>query len=159
MIIRRFCEDDLEEMIGIWNEIVEEGIAFPQEDILDSKSGKDFFSSQTYTGVAILNEKVVGLYILHPNNVGRCSHIANASYAVSNDMRGKHIGKNLVLDSIEMARKKGFLILQYNAVVESNHAARHLYEKLGFKQLGTIPKGFRTKDNSFENICPYYIEL
>ena len=159
MIIRRFCEDDLEEMIGIWNEIVEEGIAFPQEDILDSKSGKDFFSSQTYTGVAILNEKVVGLYILHPNNVGRCSHIANASYAVSNDMRGKHIGKNLVLDSIEMARKKGFLILQYNAVVESNHAARHLYEKLGFKQLGNIPKGFRTKDNSFENICPYYIEL
>ncbi|MBQ6630211.1 MAG: hypothetical protein IJH65_15525 [Methanobrevibacter sp.] len=55
MIIRQFCEDDLEEMIGIWNEIVEEGIAFPQEDILDSKSGKDFFSSQTYTGVAILN--------------------------------------------------------------------------------------------------------
>ncbi|MBQ6630210.1 MAG: hypothetical protein IJH65_15520 [Methanobrevibacter sp.] len=60
---------------------------------------------------------------------------------------------------LKWQEKKGFLILQYNAVFESNHAARHLYEKLGFKQLGTIPKGFRTKDNSFENICPYYIEL
>ncbi|MBQ2654462.1 MAG: GNAT family N-acetyltransferase [Methanobrevibacter sp.] len=159
MNIREFHENDLKEMIDIWNEIVEEGNAFPQENILNLESGKDFFSSQTYTGVAILNERVVGLYILHPNNVGRCSHIANASYAVSSEMRGKHIGKNLVLDSIEVARDKGFLILQYNAVVETNHAARHLYEKLGFKQLGVIPKGFRAKNNNFENICSYYIEL
>lgn len=159
MNIREFRESDLEEMIMIWNDIVEEGIAFPQEDILNLQSGNDFFSSQTYTGVATINERIVGLYILHPNNVGRCSHIANASYAVSPDMRGKHIGEKLVLDSIEVARKKGFLILQYNAVVETNHAARHLYEKLGFKQLGTIPKGFKVNDNHFENICPYYIEL
>ena len=60
---------------------------------------------------------------------------------------------------MEVAKAEGFLILQYNAVVETNLAARHLYEKLGFKQLGVIPKGFRTKDNSLENICPYYIEL
>ena len=159
MKIREFCDSDIEEMIEIWNEIVEEGIAFPQEDILNLNTGKDFFSSQTYTGVAILNKKVVGLYILHPNNVGRCSHIANASYAVSSDMRGKHIGEKLVLDSMNVAKDKGFFILQYNAVVETNHAARHLYEKLGFKQLGVIPRGFKTKDNRFENICPYYIEL
>lgn len=146
-------------MIEIWNEIVEDGITFPQEDILNLKSGNDFFSSQTYTGVAVLDEKIVGLYILHPNNVGRCSHIANASYAVSSAMRGKHIGEKLVLDSMEVAKAEGFLILQYNAVVETNLAARHLYEKLGFKQLGVIPKGFRTKDNILENICPYYIEL
>ncbi|MBR0058756.1 MAG: GNAT family N-acetyltransferase [Methanobrevibacter sp.] len=159
MKIREFCDSDVEEMIEIWNEIVEDGIAFPQEDILDLKSGHEFFSSQTYTGVAILDEKIVGLYILHPNNVGRCSHIANASYAVSSDMRGKHIGERLVLDSLKIAKARGFLILQYNAVVETNYAARHLYEKLGFKQLGIIPKGFKTKDNRFENICPYYIEL
>ena len=159
MDIREFCDSDIGEMIEIWNEIVEEGIAFPQEDILNLNSGKDFFSSQTYTGVAILNKKVVGLYILPPNNVGRCGHIANASYAVSSAMRGKHIGEKLVLDSMNVAKDKGFLILQYNAVVETNHAARHLYEKLGFKQLGVIPKGFKTKNNKFENICPYYIEL
>ena len=36
--------------------------------------------------------KIFGLYILHPNNVGRCGHICNASYAVSSDARGRHIG-------------------------------------------------------------------
>ena len=159
MIIREFNLNDLEGMIAIWNEIVEEGIAFPQETLLDSKSGLEFFSSQSYTGICLIDEEIVGLYILHPNNVGRCSHIANASYAVSARHRGKHIGKQLVIDSIKNAKRLGFLILQFNAVVESNMSARHLYEKLGFKQLGTIPKGFRLKNREYANICPYYIEL
>ncbi len=51
------------------------------------------------------------------------------------------------------------MILQFNAVVESNIHARHLYERIGFRQLGVIPKGFRMKDGHYENICPYYIEL
>ena len=65
-------------------------------------------------------------------------------------------GEKLVKDSLKIAEKKGFKILQYNAVVERNHAARHLYEKLGFKQLGVIPGGFRLKNGQYTNICPYY---
>jgi len=103
--------------------------------------------------------KVYGLYILHPNNVGRCGHICNASYAVSSDARGKHIGEQLVKDCLQKGKELGFRVLQFNAVVESNVHARHLYERLGFKQLGTIPGGFRMKDGHYENICPYYREL
>ena len=158
MIIRGFTKDDLPEMISIWNEIVEEGNAFPQEESLTLKTGFAFFNSQSHVGVAFDGE-ILGLYILHPNNVGRCSHIANASYAVSSKARGKHIGQKLVLDSIEKAKELDFLILQFNAVVEDNFSARHLYEKLGFKQLGVIPKGFRLDNDEFANICPYYIEL
>lgn len=146
-------------MINIWNEVVEDGIAFPQEEPLNEKSGAEFFKSQTYTGVADDGGKIVGLYILHPNNVGRCGHICNASYAVSSECRGRHIGEKLVLDCLEKAKAFSFSILQFNAVVESNVRARRLYERLGFKQLGTIPHGFRMKDGSFESICPYYREL
>lgn len=146
-------------MIAIWNEVVEEGIAFPQEELLTEKTGAEFFGSQTWCGVAEENGIVYGLYILHPNNVGRCSHICNASYAVSKASRGKHIGELLVKDCLVHAKKCGYGILQFNAVVESNIHARHLYERLGFVQLGTIPKGFRMKDGHFENICPYYHEL
>ena len=158
MIIRGFTKDDLPEMISIWNEIVEEGNAFPQEEALTLKTGLDFFNSQSHVEVAFDGE-ILGLYILHPNNVGRCSHIANASYAVSSKARGKHIGQKLVLDSIKKAKELDFIILQFNAVVEDNLSARHLYEKLGFKQLGVIPKGFRLDNDEFVNICPYYIEL
>ena len=156
MVIREYTEKDIKQMISIWNEVVEDGIAFPQEDMLEEETGKEFFGSQSYTGVAD-DGNIVGLYILHPNNVGRCGHICNASYAVSSKCRGKHIGEKLVTDCLEKAKELGFRVLQFNAVVESNMHARHLYERLGFVQLGTIPGGFRMKDGHYENICPYCI--
>ena len=159
VIIRKYENGDLPEMTAVWNEVVEEGVAFPQEDALDSASGESFFAAQTYCGVAEKGGKVLGLYILHPNNVGRCGHICNASYAVSSASRGQHIGKKLVLDCIRQAHAEGFKILQFNAVVRTNIHARHLYERIGFKQLGTIPGGFRMKDGKYEDICPYYIEV
>ena len=159
MIVREYKSQDLPEIIRIWNEVVEDGIAFPQEEMLDLDGGAEFFASQSHTGVAEENGKIFGLYILHPNNVGRCGHICNASYAVSSVERGKHIGELLVKDCLENAKRLGFGVLQFNAVVETNIHARHLYERLGFKQLGTIPKGFRMKDGHYENICPYYHEL
>ncbi|MDE6124217.1 MAG: GNAT family N-acetyltransferase, partial [Eubacterium sp.] len=148
VIIREFKKEDVSQMIVIWNEIVAEGNAFPQEELLNEKSGFDFFSSQTYTSVAELENRVVGLYILHPNNVGRCGHICNASYAVDSKCRGQHIGELLVRDCIRQGRIHNFKILQFNAVVESNASARHLYEKLGFIQLGVIKNGFRLKNNT-----------
>ena len=158
--IRRYEAGDLPAMIDIWNEVVEEGVAFPQEEKLTALTGAAFFAEQSYTGVAVDEAgSVVGLYILHPNNVGRCGHICNASYAVSGACRGRHIGEKLVLDCLRMGRELGFRVLQFNAVVESNTHARHLYERLGFTQLGTIPGGFRMKDGHYENICPYYHEL
>ena len=158
-MIREYVPDDLDQMIRIWNEVVEEGVAFPQEEALDPESGAAFFASLSYTGVAEIDGRVLGLYILHPNNIGRCGHICNASYAVSSGARGLHIGEQLVLDCLKKGRELGFRILQFNAVVESNVHARHLYERLGFHQLGTIPGGFRMKDGHYENICPYYHEL
>lgn len=160
MIIRKYEKSDLKQMIVIWNEIVENGTAFPQEELLDNNTGELFFSSQSYCGVAVDDSgSIVGLYILHPNNVGRCSHICNASYAVLSSHRGQHIGEMLVKDCMKKAKETGFMILQFNAVVETNIHARHLYERIGFKQLGIIPKGFRMKDGHYENICPYYIML
>lgn len=156
MEIRAYTQEDLPEMLAIWNEIVEEGIAFPQEEPLTPGSGAAFFASQTYTAVAAENGRICGLYILHPNNVGRCGHICNASYAVSSDMRGLHIGELLVKDCLTQGKAHGFRILQFNAVVESNIHARHLYERLGFTQLGTIEGGFRMKSGEYVSICPYY---
>ncbi len=159
MKVRRYSERDLPEMIRIWNGIVDEGNSFPQEEHLDAAGGREFFASQSFAGVAGDDKRIAGLYILHPNNVGRCGHICNASYGISPEMRGRHIGEMLVSDSIRKARELGFAVMQFNAVVTSNVHARHLYERLGFKTLGTVPKGFRMKDGHYEDICLYYYEL
>ena len=159
--IRKYRETDSIEAMEIWNAIVREGIAFPQDEELTETSADEFFYSQSYTGIAVdcdTNE-IVGLYILHPNNVGRCGHICNTSYAVKEGKHGLHIGEQLVKDSLKTGASLGFRMLQFNAVVATNIHALHLYERLGFTQLGVIPQGFRMKDGHYEDIIPHYIKL
>lgn len=159
--IRAYQSKDAALAAQIWNEVVADGNAFPQDTEMTADAANHFFLEQTYTGIAEDTEthEILGLYILHPNNVGRCGHICNASYAVRKNIRGLHIGEKLVLDCLKMAKEKQFRILQFNAVVATNTHALHLYERIGFKKLGTIPGGFRMPDGTYEDIIPHYYLL
>ena len=159
--IKQLEKSDIKQAIDIWNYVVLDGIAFPQTELLNEETGLEFFNSQSFTGIAYDKNsgEIVGLYILHPNNIGRCGHIANASYAVKKDKRGQQIGELLVKNCLTKAKELGFKILQFNAVVATNTSALKLYKKLGFTQLGVIPKGFLLKDGTYEDIIPHYIEL
>lgn len=160
IMIHKFTTNDIEDAMEIWNKVVEDGVAFPQKSTLEALEGLEFFQKQSYTGIAVNEQgKTVGLYILHPNNVGRCGHICNASYAVHEDMRGQHIGEILVKDCMKKAKELGFQILQLDAVVATNTPALGLYKKLGFTKLGVISKGFLMKDGTYEDIIPHYIAL
>ena len=158
----RACEPaDVPAMTAIWNEVVEDGVAFPQTEPLAADESEAFFASQTFTGVAVDRdtEEVLGLYTLHPNNIGRCGHLCNASYAVASAARRKRVGERLVTHCLAQASPCRFRILQFNAVVATNERARRPYERLGFVSLGTIPGGFLMKDGHYEDICLYYHEL
>ena len=85
LVMKEFAEEQLPEMTEIWNDVVEEGISFPGDKALSEKEALKMFREQASTVCATLNGEVVGVYILHHNNFGRCGHIANASYAVRND--------------------------------------------------------------------------
>lgn len=161
LLLSAYTSKNVMEAIRVWNQVVLEGVAFPQTESLTEETGDAFFSAQSYTSVARDEEtgELVGLYILHPNNVGRCGHICNASFAVRRDMRGQRIGEALVRDCIHQSKALGFRILQFNAVVKTNASALRLYQKLGFTQLGLIPGGFRMNDGRYEDIIPHYIEL
>ena len=156
--IRKYASADVNEAVNIWNQVVEDGEAFPQTELLTEKTGDEFFREQSFTGIAYDEEtgEITGLYILHPNNIGRCGHICNASYAVKKSLRGQHIGEKLVTHCMQKGKELGFRILQFNAVVASNRYALRLYEKLGFVRLGTVPGGFLMKDGRYEDIILYY---
>ena len=132
--IRKFEPDDTDAAVKIWNEVVDDGVAFPQLDDLDHESGLAFFEEQTYTGIAVDSDtnEIVGLYILHPNNVGRCGHICNASYAVKKDIRGQHIGEKLFEYVKAEAKQMGCYEVTLN-VWAGNTSAEKFYEKMGMK--------------------------
>ena len=154
--IRTYKTDDVPAMTSIWNEIVREGIAFPQTEEMTIDEAAKFFAGQSCCTVAEKDGAVIGLYILHPNNVGRCSHICNASFGVASYARGCGAGELLVRHCLENAGSCGFKILQFNAVVASNTAALALYKKLGFTELGTVPEGFLKPDGKYEDIILFY---
>ena len=138
--VKRMTEREISACTEIWNSVVRDGNAFPQEEELDENSAAEFFSAQSYTGAAVCEEsgEIVGVYILHPNNVGRCGHICNASYAVKKDRRGEHIGEALVRDCMRVAAELGFRVLQFNAVV-STKARLRCTKSWALRSLGLSP--------------------
>lgn len=149
LTLKELSREELPEAIKIWNDVVAAADSFPGDQILSEEEAWEMFSQQTKTVCALLEGEVVGVYILHPNNIGRCGHIANASYAVKRECRGMGIGRQLVTDCLEQAKKCGFKGLQFNAVVCTNYSAIALYLKLGFSILGTVKNGYRLGDCSY----------
>lgn len=158
VIVRAYIPEDIPAMTAIWNKVVEDGRAFPQDETLSLEQAEAFFAQQTRSAVAVDDEtgEVLGLYILHPNDIGRKSHVSNASYAVRADIRNRGVGRALVSDSQANVAPCGFTGLQFNAVVASNLNAIHLYESLGFERIGTIPGGFRNIDDQLEDMHIFY---
>ena len=106
--IRPYQADDIKAMVRIWNEVVEAGDAFPQVTPLTEQNADEFFSAQTATMVADVNGIIFGMYILHPNSIGRCAHIANASFAVASASRGLGLGRKLGGELHRNVRQEGF---------------------------------------------------
>lgn len=146
---------------AIFNEVIEEGNSIPQTKPFTEEEWAAFASSQTHVGVAADQTKneLLGLYILHPLSLGRIGGVANATYAVASGRRGEHVGERLVQDSLKKAREYGFSIMAFIGVVDSNLHARHLYERVGFQDVGLIPGAFQVKDGHFEDVHVMYCRL
>jgi ribosomal protein S18 acetylase RimI-like enzyme len=92
--------------------------------------------------VATRGDLVVGCYVLRPNQPGRGGHVANASYAVLSEARGRGVGHAMGLHSLDEARRRGFQAMQFNFVVASNERAIALWRRLGFQTVGRLPRAF-----------------
>jgi len=176
--LRPWGKRDLAEMTVMWNEVIDEGANIPftepfTEDMLEqlireegtavcavrknkvtpgNVPGNATVNAPGSSGIDTGEDELVGFYIEGANLPGRCSSIANATYIVRKDHRGQHIGEMLVRDSLRTAKERGFRMMQFNGVVDSNIHARHLYARCGFREVGVIPKGFRVKDGHYEDM-------
>ena len=93
--------------------------------------------------------RVVGACMIHPNQPGRGSHVANAAFVVDAAARGTRVGDRLVDRALAAAREAGYRSMQFNLVVATNHAAIRLYRAKGFSIVGREPEAFRRGDGSY----------
>jgi len=93
--------------------------------------------------VALVDNQPAGCYALKPNQPGLGSHVANGSYMVAAAARGQGLASRLCEHSLATARAAGFLAMQFNCVVSTNTVAVKLWQRHGFRIVGTVPNAFR----------------
>ena len=94
------------------------------------------------TVVALERDRILGTARMGPNRPGPGSHVATASFMVAADARGRGVATALCRFALDWAREQGYAGMQFNAVVETNHAAVEIYRRLGFTIIGTVPGAF-----------------
>jgi L-amino acid N-acyltransferase YncA len=148
MEIRRAdSRKDYEKVWEIFSDVIKTGDTY----VFDPDTPKDalhryWFADYMDTFVAVDDDEVIlGTYIIKPNQIDLGNHIANCGYMVNPNHQGKGIGKLLCAHSIELAKQKGYVGIQFNIVVSTNTNAVNLWKKFGFEIIGTTPKGFRHK--------------
>jgi L-amino acid N-acyltransferase YncA len=143
MTIRKATEKDLDEIWEIFYMVIQTGDTYViPPDTSRSALKKHWFADSMQTFIVENEQKIVGTYIIKPNQIGAGSHIANASYMVHPDHRGQGIGQQLCEHSITYAKREEFRGMQFNIVVSTNEAAIKLWQKNGFEIIGRTPGGF-----------------
>jgi L-amino acid N-acyltransferase YncA len=118
-----------------------------------------WFQADTRTYVAESSGRILGTYILRPNQSGGGSHVANAAFMVACDARCQGIGRAMGEHCLSEARRLGFHAMQFNFVVSTNESAIRLWKQLGFKIVGTLPDAFRHPEKGYVDVYVMYRSL
>jgi GNAT superfamily N-acetyltransferase len=142
--IRDFDETDWPQVWPIIREIVQAEETYTYDPAMTIEQAHDTWIEQPpgLTVVAIEDDRVVGTAKMGPNRPGPGAHVSTASFMVAADARGRGVGGALCRHALDWARTRGYEGMQFNAVVDTNHAAVEIYRKLGFSIIGTVPGAF-----------------
>jgi L-amino acid N-acyltransferase YncA len=162
MTIRTATDDDWARIYPFYATIMSEGKTYPSPENQSLDEARPWWMEQPpgRTVVALDDDgAVIGSAKMGPNRPGRGAHIATASFLVHPAHQGKGAGRELVNDVVAWCRAEGFHGIQFNAVVESNHRAVHLWRSLGFEVIGTVPEAFDHPDDGLVGLHVMYLRL
>ena len=150
MLIRPIADADWPAFYPVFREVVAAGETYAYPEGLGSDEARALWveSPPGLTVVAVGDDgSVLGSAKTGPNRPSRGSHVATASFMVAERARGLGVGRTLGEWAVAWAREQGYAAMQFNAVVETNLAAVHLWRELGFEVVGTVPEAFSSRSH------------
>jgi ribosomal protein S18 acetylase RimI-like enzyme len=145
MRIRPYSPEDWIAVWPILEPIIRAGEVLALRRDLSEAGAKDAWiggGRQVYVAVDEGTRQIIGSYYLRPNQEGAGARVSNCAYAVSEQARGRQVAASMCEHSQAEAVSRGFLAMQFNFVVSTNEPAIHLWRKMGFEVIGTIPEAF-----------------
>lgn len=146
--IRRAHTDDWPAIWSIMSAVLAGGDSYTLSPDTSESEGRAYWTgNDVMTWVAESDGEIVGTYAIRANQRGLGAHVANAGYMVKQGHAGNGVGTAMGEHSLTSARAAGFCAMQFNAVVSTNIRAVALWQRLGFRIVGTVPEAFahRTK--------------
>jgi len=145
MLIREYADADWPSVWPIFREVVAAGDTYAYDPAWSEEQARAVWveAPPGRTVVACDGAAVLGTAKMGPNRPGPGSHVATASFMVAGHARGRGVGRALGEYALSWAREQGYAAMQFNAVVEANHAAVRLWQALGFQIIGTVPEAFQ----------------
>jgi RimJ/RimL family protein N-acetyltransferase len=149
---------DLDGFLEFVNSLVDEGAEIPVEDRRSREAEADWLGRlladlEKGSAICIVGE-VDGKLIANSEirkATGRRSHVGGLAVAIKDGFRDVGIGTELIRLLIEESRRSG-LRLVCLSVFETNLRARHVYEKVGFREVGRMPKAIRKGDQYVDEV-------
>ena len=161
MEIRPIRAGDWEQIYPFFAAIVAAGETYAYPENLSSADARGYWVAAPpgRTVVAVDGDSVLGSATMGPNRPGRGSHVATASFMVDPARQGRGVGRALGLHVLDWARSAGYHSIQFNAVVETNHGAVRLWQRLGFQILATVPEAFNHRRHGYVGLHVMFLPL
>ncbi|OMH86366.1 L-azetidine-2-carboxylic acid acetyltransferase [Zancudomyces culisetae] len=164
----------LNHLTSLLDKVIEDGDTYPHEH----EMGVDGFKSYFLSGEAFVlfnehtdfwvdtienwNENVMGLFYVKPNYPGRCSHVCNGGFITAPRYRSMGVGLEMGKAYLVVAPLIGYVCSLFNLVFVTNGPSLTLWKKLGFHQIGTLPKAGRLKGyppNEYVDAAIFYYDF
>jgi L-amino acid N-acyltransferase YncA len=159
--IRSFEPADATAVWSIFQAVVAGGDTFAFDETYTEEQALTLWTKPPARGYVAVDESgtVLGTCFVRPNQPGRGSHVANAGFMTGEAARGKGVGRAMGKFILAEARRLGFIAMQFNFVVSTNAPAVALWEDLGFRVIGTVPRGFHHKERGVVDVFVMYRDL
>jgi L-amino acid N-acyltransferase YncA len=159
--IRAADASDIAEIAPFFRAIVADGESYTYpEDLTDDQIRELWLApAPGHTIVAVADGVIVGTARMGPNKPGRGDHVGTASFMVDPASSARGVGRAMTRWVIDWHRENGYAAIQFNAVVETNGHAVALWQDLGFRIIGTVPKAYRSRTHGPVGLHIMYLEL